>query len=94
VFYAHLSLIWLKNKEEFRYASLSTNYYQKQIEADYKEKQTYLDLFLKREYPELYPSLHKTSMYANPPYCNIKNKFFNPRTTMDKSEFENSFNII
>jgi len=89
----HLILIGLKNKTQYQYASLSTDFYRSKIEVDYKEKQSYLDKFLKKKYPELYPSLHKTGMYANPPYCNIKNKFFNPRSVMDKTEFENSFNV-
>jgi hypothetical protein len=93
VIFSHMILIGLKNKTEYQYASLSTDFYRSQIEVDYKVKQSYLDTFLKKKYPELYPSLHKTSMYANPPYCNIKNKFFNPRSVMDKTEFENSFNV-
>lgn len=93
VFYAHFVLIGLKNKNEFLYAERSTEYYRSRIEAHYQDKQAYLDQYLKNQYPDLYPTLHKTKMYANPPYCNIKNQFFQVRTPINKAEFEAAFNL-
>jgi len=90
VFYPHFLLNQLKNSQKYTYSKISTLHFQNQIEAFYKDKQLYLDAYLKEKYTSLYPTLNGVKMYVNPPYCTVKTKFFEERTLMSKNEFKNS----